>query len=182
MSATYYIKDASGTLLSTDRKTAFTALQGKAAYAYLNSEEGQGKHFFIFKDDHGDTVAIEADEEICAEWNREQKASAYHEQRNQQSGKTTVSIDFEQDGLTLAECVGDETINLEEAYETKERVEAVRKAVPRLPTEEQDMLAQLYLNDEPISEREYARQQGLSQTTVNYRKRRVLDKLHGMIA
>ncbi len=182
MQTTYYIKDANGALLSTDRKTAFTALQGKAAYEYLNSEEGRGKHFFRYKDDHGNTIAIEVDEELFRRYNREQKAQAYRERCNQESGKTVISLDSQIEDLMFVECIADESVNIEIEYEEQETLEAMRHSVSLLSLAEQDMIAQLYLRDEPLTEREYAGLQGLSQTTVNYRKRRALDKLHGMIA
>lgn len=182
MKTTYYIKNANGTLLSTDGKTAFIALQGEAAYEYLNSEEGRGKYFFRYMDDCGDVIAVEADEELYRRYNREQKAVAYHEKCNRESGKTTVSIDDVHDDMKLSDCIEDETINLESTYEEHETREALRRELANLPSEECEMITQLYLLESPLSEREYARCHGLSQTTVNYRKRRTLEKLKALIA
>ena len=58
----FYAKNSNGNYLSADGKTRYAKLYGKAAYAYLKSDEGKLKRFVKISDsDNSDDIYLEID-------------------------------------------------------------------------------------------------------------------------
>ena len=70
----------------------------------------------------------------------------------------------------------DENTNVEEAAITVAMIKRLRESLKLLDAEEYELITALFY--EGKSEREYAEQCGISRTTLQYRKYRVLEKLN----
>lgn len=73
--------------------------------------------------------------------------------------------------------IEDQTTNVEETAVEHMEMQELRQFIAKLDEREQCVLYELYLSDNPISERELSRRMGVSQKTLNYRKKKILEKL-----
>lgn len=73
--------------------------------------------------------------------------------------------------------IEDQTTNVEETAVEHMEMQELRQHIAKLDEGEQCVLYELYLSDNPISERELSRRMGVSQKTLNYRKKKILEKL-----
>ena len=57
----------------------------------------------------------------------------------------------------------------------------VQKSLSSLSSEEKDLIRNLILSDFPLTEREYAKKVGKTQSTINYQKNAILKRLKNML-
>lgn len=181
MGRKYYIKDEKGTVLSSDGQTSFKVIEGKELYSYLYSETGKDKYFYRFKDDNGDVIGIECTEEAYRAHENERRHIAYLTKQKEISGFSKISANLivqeSETEIELIETIEDENTDIAEIYDRRELIEKIIKALDALTEEEHDLITELYLSTNPITEREYAEKIGITQPTVNYRKARILEKI-----
>lgn len=79
--------------------------------------------------------------------------------------------------IPRGEMLKDQTTNVEETAVEHVEMQELRLLITKLDAGEQCVLYELYLSDNPISERELSRRMGISQKTLNYRKKKILEKL-----
>jgi RNA polymerase sigma factor (sigma-70 family) len=98
-------------------------------------------------------------------------------QEEKQQGHAVVSYDALDDGETVGmEVVPDLTTpSMEEAVMTREIYEKLHRALDALPKAERELIKALYF--EGMTEANYAKVSGMSQTGVSYRLRKILSKL-----
>ena len=107
---------------------------------------------------------------------------AYDYMRENKSGDSyfvqTVTDDTEDgDGTAVVDKYSDDGHTVEDAVIREINLEILRRALKALTDDELKIVRSLYLDDNPMSERQLSKELGVSQKTVNNWKRRVLDKL-----
>ena len=75
------------------------------------------------------------------------------------------------------ELIADESCDVEQEVLRKLEYEELYKALSLLSDDDKNLLVCLFLHQKPMTEREYAKEYGAKQTSVNYRKARALERL-----
>ena len=124
-----------------------------------------------------DVIVIETTKDEHRVWNREQMATARN-QEHLRANYTVVSYDniINEQNLTANELIADET-NLEQDFLEKNEYERLNKVLQSLSDEEKVIIQSMFLDDEPISENELARRLNISQQKLNYRKKKIFEKI-----
>ena len=186
MSTKFYIKDENGNILSMDGKTRYTLLEGKAAYDFLKTEDGKRRCFHVEIDENGDKLGIEANPEIEKQYEADERHARYLRQIEVECNITVVSANM------LVSVAGEDDIEMVETFADQETdvacgamrnmdLQSLRKALSKLSKEEYDLIYQLFLAEEPLTERQYGSVKGLPQKTVNCRKQAILGKLKNFL-
>lgn len=177
----FYIEDENGKYISEDGSKRWTRLTGQALYNFLQTEKGKSTYFFVDTDDNGISVGIETKskgKQTILESDKRRKRYIYDVQK--QLEFTTVSFDYfeTEDGISS----GDEVIpNNDDSVEAivfrRIEFETLYKALSSLAEDEYALICALYLQEKPLTEREFSRETGVPQKTINDRKSRILKKL-----
>ena len=177
----FYIEDNNGQYISADGSKRWTRLTGQALYDFLQTERGKKTHFFVDTDDNGVAIGVEIRKtELASNLKGDKNHSDYLKQVRDESGYITVSFDYfeTEDGTST----GDEVIpNDEDSIENdvlrQFDLETLRRALDTLTEDEHALICALFLQDKPMTEREYAKSIGVPRTTLEHRKKLVLQKL-----
>lgn len=118
---------------------------------------------------------VEVSPEVYYAYFRMERQERWQEEKQQEHG--VVSYDALDDGETVGlENVADTASpGLEENVISGELRDRVRHAVAALPKADRELIQAIYY--EGMSEREYAKQHGISQRGANKQRRRILSKL-----
>ena len=182
MSTKFYIKDEKGIFLSTDGKTKYACLEGKALYDFLKTEDGKSRCFHVDIDENGDKIGIEAEPKMVSACAEQRERDRYRAKVKAKlnitivSANTMVSIPGEDD-IELLETIVDEESDVEANAMHNLDLDTLRKALHTLTREEYRIIYHLYLAKTPMSEREIAERLGISQQAISKRKKNILAKL-----
>ena len=107
---------------------------------------------------------------------------AYDYMRENKSGDSyfvqTVTDDTEDgDGTAVVDKYSDDGHTVEDAVIREINLEILRRALKSLTDDELKIVRSLYLDDNPMSERQLSRIMDIPVTTLDYRKKQVLKKL-----
>ena len=107
---------------------------------------------------------------------------AYDYMRENKSGDSyfvqTVTDDTEDgDGTAVVDKYGDDGHAVEDAVIREINLEILRRALKTLTDDELKIVRSLYLDENPMSERQLSRIMDIPVTTLDYRKKQVLKKL-----
>lgn len=182
MSKTYYIEDPHGTILSENGQRRFRKLEGTKAFEFLNTPEGKACRFMKVCDyeETDDEVFIEVSSENMKDFRKYERREQYVSDTIKSNEYVLVSMNAmeKEDGEEeTEECIADEDINIELDFIHQCELETLRKALRTLSEEELALITALYLQEEPMTEREYAGEIGIPQKTLNDRKNRLLKKI-----
>ena len=181
---TYYFLDPNGPLTSEDGKTRYKALNGPKAYEFLKSEEGKNRRVVKISDeDDSNEIFLEVAESLIPFARQGERREQYVDDNKKDSGIIEVSLNApigegdSEDDLTLLDIIpnGDESI--EDQCNRSLAVEALMNALTLLNKAELALISALYLQDQPLTEREFAERNGMPRQTVHYRKTTALKKL-----
>ena len=168
----YYFENENGTFFSEDGKRRFIRLSGKKAYDYMR-ENKTGDSYFVqtVTDDteDGEKVFVEVPKSSVSVY----RGGTYHAQYLSKMRHPTE----DGDGTAVVDKYSDDGHTVEDAVIREINLEILRRALKSLKDEELKIVRSLYLDDNPMSERQLSKELGVSQKTVNNWKRRVLDKL-----
>lgn len=122
-----------------------------------------------------DGKLVEVTPEVYYAYYRMERQERWQEEKQQ--GHDVVSYDALDDGETVGlESVTDTTIpGLEEIAIAGELRDRVRHAVAALPKADRELIQTIYYDGK--TEREYAKQHGISQNSAFKRRRKILSKL-----
>jgi DNA-directed RNA polymerase specialized sigma subunit len=182
VSTKFYIKNDNGNILSMDGKTRYTLLEGKAAYDFLKTEDGKRRCFHVEIDENGDKLGIEANPEIEKQYEADERHARYLRQIEVECNITVVSANMlvsvaGEDDIEMVETFADQETDVECGAMRNMDLQSLRKALSKLLKEEYDLIYQLFLAEEPLTERQYGAVKGIPQKTVNCRKQAILGKL-----
>ena len=177
----FYIEDNNGQYVSADGSKRWTRLTGQALYDFLQTERGKKTYFFVDTDDNGVAIGVEIrNTELASNLKGDKNHGDYLKQVRDESGYITVSFDYfeTEDGTST----GDEVIpNNDDSIENdvlrQFDLETLRRALDTLTEDEYALIFALFLQDEPMTESEYANQKGTTQQAINKRKKAILKKL-----
>lgn len=182
--ATFYIENENGHFFSSDGTRRFMRLSGKAAYEYLSSEEGKRKYFMKTSafEDGGELEWIEVPEDLVPQHCKEKRREQYVSDCIEESGFVTISFyaaadDDSSDVASGEELIEDPTCDVEVQALRNIDIATLRGALKKLTAEEMWLLERLFLSASPVSENKLSHELGITQSTLNYRKRQVLNKL-----
>ena len=91
-----------------------------------------------------------------------------------------VSFDYveTEDGTSTGdEVIPNDDDSIEDDVLRQLDIETLRRALDTLTEDEYALICALYLQDKPMTEREFSRKTGIPQKTLNDRKARILKKL-----
>jgi len=148
-------------------------MTGREFYRFVHSPEGQGRHFIDMDD-----VVLETTEAEARKYKAEKNHHYYIQA--QESGWSTLSIYTIEDrnGCSGEEVVRDDAQDVEaEAIMRVER-KALLTALTHLDAESRQLIHALYLADTCKTERELARERGLSQMAIHKQKKKILAALN----
>ena len=177
----YYFEDPNGKYVSKDGSRRFAKLEGKEAYDFLKSPMGQGRRFmkFVSLDEDEDEINVEIQKNRIKTFRRYERREQYVADVTNTRGYEVLSLDYEEtaDGEMLSEVVADEDVDVEKEAFLRIDLDTLRKALDTLAEDEYTLICALYLQDKPMTEREYSMASKIPQKTINDRKVKVLKKL-----
>ena len=180
--AIYYIENENGTFLSEDGKRKFMRLCSREAYDYLCSAEGKKKRFMKTgaSEDGGETVFVEVPDAYLKKHREAERREQYVSDSKRDSGFLFLSLSdlrSAENDFRIESILTDTDADVEEWVLRKEELDLLRKALKMLTADERKLIERLYLSDRPVSERQLSREWNIPQTTLQYRKQKVLLKL-----
>ena len=118
---------------------------------------------------------IEVSEDVYYAYFQMERQERTQEEKHQRNH--VVSYDALDNGETVGvEGVADlETPSMEELVMAKELRDRLHHAIEALPKAERELIRAIYF--EEMTEKEYAKRTGMSQTGISYRRRNILSKL-----
>ena len=177
----FYIEDNNGQYVSADGSKRWTRLTGQALYDFLQTERGKKTYFFVDTDDNGVAIGVEIrNTELASNLKGDKNHSDYLKQVRDESGYITVSFDYfeTEDGTSTGdEVIPNDDDSIENDVLRQFDLETLRRALNTLTEDEYALICALFLQDNPLTTRDYAKQLGVQQTTVMRAKKRILEKL-----
>lgn len=183
--AIYYYEDQNGKYSSHTDARRFSRVSGKEAYAYLKSAEGKTKRFMKSNDyeDGGDDVFVEIPAEYIRDYRQGERREQYVNDIREDAGFTEISLYAMQgdgnpnDLLSGEELIADESVDVVAEVMHKMELETLRKALLSLSESEYQLIYDLFLKDNPLTERDLSKKYKVSQPIIHKRKMQIFEKL-----
>lgn len=151
---------------------------------FLKTDTGRKrKNRFLQLDatfEEGDALFYECSEDEYPVWKRERESNLYKNRRQRESGYSIISyIAMTEDGETIEgeNVLPDTNTDIEGDLIMRSEIERLIQAVAQLTDDDQNIIRQFFLTQEPISELEYSKINGISQQAAHKRKKAALKKL-----
>lgn len=183
--AIYYYEDQNGKYSSHTDARRFSRVSGKEAYAYLKSAEGKTRRFMKSNDyeDGGDDVFVEIPAEFIRDYRQGERREQYVNDIREDAGFTEISLYAMQgdgnpnDLLSGEELIADESVDVVAEVMHKMELETLRKALLSLSESEYQLIYDLFLKDNPLTERDLSKIYKVSQPIIHKRKMQIFEKL-----
>lgn len=158
-------------------------LSGSKFYEFLQNE-GKDRYFITIDDgaDQGmDIITMESTYERYVEWHKEHQAEYRFRKQQEKHKPLFLSIDAvadEQEDMTFHEILADESVDVESSVFDSILKEQLYEAIKKLSIEEARLITAVYFPvSEKKSERQLAEDFGMSKSSFNREKQRILKKL-----
>lgn len=183
--AIYYYEDQNGKYSSHTDARRFSRVSGKEAYAYLKSAEGKTRRFMKSNDyeDGGEDVFVEIPAEFIRDYRQGERREQYVNDIREDAGFTEISLYAMQgdgnpnDLLSGEELIADESVDVVAEVMHKMELETLRKALLSLSEDEYRLIYDLFLKDNPLTERDLSKKYKVSQPIIHKRKMQIFEKL-----
>lgn len=155
-------------------------LDGKQFYSLLQSEEGQGRYFIHLTDDidyESEEIYIEAAYEEYREWKAEHDAHTYLKRVSKEIKMFSLDARVAGGDEPLGDTIQDMTQPFDEKIIEENEIERLRDAVAHLSLEERFIVEALYFGENPMTQRELAKELGIAVSTLNERKSKIFEKI-----
>ena len=180
--AIYYYEDQNGKYSSHTDARRFSRVSGKEAYTYLKSAEGKAKRFMKANDyeDGGEDVFVEIPAEFIRDYRQGERREQYVNDIREDAGFTEISLYAMQgdgnpnDLLSGEELIADESVDVVAEVMHKMELETLRKALLSLSEDEHQLIYDLFLKDNPLTERDLSKKYKVSQPIIHKKKCRFL--------
>ena len=186
MSFIGFIKDKNGNYFSENRKIRYIMLAGEELIKFLKDTKGESRYFHMEIDDDGNRYVFETDRERALKMRRELDHIRYKERCEKGFGYQIVSANSICDRCeTETELI--ETISYEDDIGTEDLAfrsmsrKVVRDILKELNDDEYSLVYWLYLAPNRISLKKYAALNKIPRTTVQDKKRKILDKIKNIL-
>ena len=179
----YYFENENGTFFSEDGKRRFIRLSGKEAYAYIREHKTEDVYFVQTVTDEteeGEKVFVEVPKSSVSVYRSGTYHAQYLSKMRKKKRYRLVSLYHpteESDGTAVVDKYGDDGHSVEDAVIREINLEILRRALKSLTDAELKIVRSLYLDENPMSERQLSRIMDIPVTTLDYRKKLVLKKL-----
>ena len=180
MAVQIYIKKNAEALNAEDNWLALTVPQFKA---FLNTEDGKRRKRDIGRMPYSDLAGLayfECGEKTAKEWEKEDSHHNYLQQIKEEELIEVLSIEamLNADGEEYGEeMIPDPDEDVVREVTRKLEIERLRMVLTFLDEDEMEMINLLYLQENPLLEREYGALKGQSQQVVSYRKKLLFEKI-----
>lgn len=167
-------------------KDNWIIMNGTEFMAFRQTKEGKKRsnNFIRLCTEFDDEcIVMECDLENLIKWKSEVNHAAYVQKIKRETGFSTVSYhQFEMDGdeMNGEDLLMDMAESVEEQIISKMEVERLLGLVGCLCEEDQDIIYSFYLTTSPMVEAVYAKEHGMSQQLVHYRKERAIKRLKNL--
>ena len=160
----YYIRKSPN---SPANEADWLELSGKEFYALVNSPEGENRHFANMGE-----FTIEMPADKYASWSRDRKRSAYL--NDLEDGVTILALygDQQSESGSIEEHIPDPSVDVEHDVISGIEREKLRAAVQTLDAESRYIIDALFLSDNAKTERDLAKELGVSQPIIHRRKKK----------
>ena len=179
MSKIFYFIDPEGNFASEDGTIRYRLEKGKRAFQELKEANARNVRFMKCQDGNNE-IFIELPLDKYKAHRRQERHEQYINDSSAEYKPLILSLDNE------IEVDGEEVVyhdviasdyDLEAEIFKREEIFLLKKALSALNKEEQDMIQHLFLMEDPFTLREYAKKIGVHFTTVDYRLKKVLEKM-----
>ena len=179
MSKIFYFIDPEGNFASEDGTIRYRLEKGKKAFEKLKEANARNVRFMKYQDGNND-IFIELPLDKYKAHRKQERHEQYINDSSAEYKPLILSLDNE------IEIDGEEVVyhdvvasdyDLEAEILKREELSLLKKALSALNKEERELINAIYLSDNPISAREYAKKKGISHTVVNRRMERILKKM-----
>lgn len=181
MKKEYYIEDKNGAYFSEDGKKRWSKLTGKELYEFLQTERGKNAFFYEYVNEQGIRVGFEIrDEKIESNCKASKRRTQYVNDINAKYNYIVVPYDYiaTDDGESSGdEVIADEYSDFLEEVARKADVFKLHQALESLSDEEYELINALYLSEERMTVRAYAKTKGVSHTAIIKRKNEIFEKI-----
>ena len=181
MKKEYYIEDKNGAYFSEDGKKRWTKLTGRDLYEFFQTERGKKACFYEYVNEKGVLVGFEVcDAESASEIRVSKRHTQYVNDINAKYNYIVVSYDYiaTEDGESSGdEVIADEYSDFLEEVARKADVFKLHQALESLSDEEYELINALYLSEERMTVRAYAKTKGVSHTAIIKRKNEIFEKI-----
>ena len=153
-------------------ETEWIEMTGREFYLFVNSPEGQNRHFIDMDD-----VVLEASETEARRYKAEKNHSYYIQ--SQEDGWSTMSIYATEDenGYSGVEVIQDDSQDVESQAIMRIERKALRLALNQLDEKSRLLIQMLYLLNDCKTERELAHEYGVSQAAIHKQKKKILETI-----
>ncbi|MBD9162403.1 MAG: sigma-70 family RNA polymerase sigma factor [Blautia wexlerae] len=180
MANTYLVKK-DPTLPCSDEN--WMVMSYKEYKEWVETSEGMSRKIVFGKilpaTENDNVIYIECDEDEQKKCKRENNKKRYSRYFENEFGHRTIS--YHSDTLDETEFseefLVDTETNVEEEVISKICIEQLKVVMDLLSESEKDLINRMFLDEPPLSEREYAKMLGIVPGAVNYRKKIVLSKM-----
>lgn len=155
---------------------------------FMKTPEGQSrkKNFAQLDgcDYNDDIIVAECEEKLAKKIRAEKDAHDYLMSIEKEMGYTVFSYNEQEnseDELTGEELLEDESVDVENETLTNILIEKMREGLKTLSENEIHLLKKMYLDNSPMSAKEYANKYAIPETTIHCRKHSALKKLRRFI-
>lgn len=181
MKKEFYIEDENGRYLSEDGKKRWTKLTGRELYEFLQTERGKNAFFYEYVNEQGVRVGFEVtDKKIELNCKASKRRTQYVNDINARYNYIVVSYDYiaTEDGESSGdEVIADEYSAFIEEVARKADVFNLHQALESLSDEEYELINALYLREERMTVRAYAKTKGVSHTAIIKRRNEIFEKI-----
>lgn len=151
-------------------------MNGQEYYRFVCSPEGRGRFFIDFDD-----YVIEATKDQYQDWRKEKDHSDYL--KEQEEGFLILSLysDTINEYGDGEDVIADEKVNVEETAILIAQVKALHSAFSKIDLTSYRLIRELYLTNKRRTERDLAKELGVSQNAIHKQKKKVLKKLKSLV-
>ena len=158
-------------------------MDGQQFYAFIHTEEGKKRNNNFVKmcsEYDEECIVIECDPNSAAQYKAELNHSAYVDMVNKKSGYQTFfyhHIDNGEEDMCGEDLLKDDSESIEDQVIAKMEIERLTGLIDLLGEEDQSIIYSFFFTRQPMTEAPYAKEHGMSQQLVHFRKERAITKL-----
>ena len=180
MSKHFYFIDPNGNFASEDGTIRYRLEKGRKGMETVRAMRKEREVRFMEYQEDENRVLVELSPKRLKDYRVRERHEQYIKDLEKESQTVVLSLDntIEIDGeeVVYHDVVASD-YDLEAEVFKREELSLLKKALSALNKEELELIEALFLSDEPLSERDFARKKGIPQRTLNHRKAAILKKL-----
>ncbi|MBR3918470.1 MAG: hypothetical protein IKJ59_07015 [Clostridia bacterium] len=165
-------------------KPEWVEMTGKEFIEFKRNPENKHRKFAEYIDEYQEsaTIVMEVTQDSYNRWHCEDVIRRRKRTERYVAGYKEISMDEEICGqniedFTLHDVIADESVDVEKDVINLCEINHLREIFKKLSPEEMELIEALYLSENPMTERDYAKKIGLCHSGLHKRKIMVLKKI-----